>query len=69
MPWKMSDATDFTKKADTPAKQRQFAAVANKVLEETGDDARAIRTANAAVKKHPSQKRERKQTRARKHNK
>lgn len=57
MPWKPSDAEKKTHKANTPAKKRQFAAVANKVLEDTGDDARAIRTANAAVKNHPSRKR------------
>ena len=54
MPWKMSDATANTKKANTPAKKKQFAAAANSVLAKTGDDAKAIRIANAAVKNHPS---------------
>ena len=57
MPWNPSDAERHTKKANTPAKKKQFSAVANKVLEDTGDEGRAIRIANAAVKKHPSRKR------------
>ena len=51
MPWKKSDAAAKTKKADTPKKQRQWADVANSVLEKTGDDARAIRAANSVVGK------------------
>jgi len=38
-----------TKKAKSPKAKRQWSKVANKVLAETGDDARAIRSANAAV--------------------
>jgi hypothetical protein len=49
MPWAPSDAIKHTKKADTPEKQRQWAEVANKVLDKTGNDAEAIREANAAV--------------------
>lgn len=49
MPWDASDAEAHTKKASTPKKQRQWSAVANSVLERTGDDARAIRSANAVV--------------------
>jgi len=64
MPWKMSDATRFTKKADTPSKKKQFSTVANKVLKESGDEGKAIMVANAAVKNHPSHKRERKRTRS-----
>lgn len=52
MPWKPGDAKRHTKKATTPRKKRQFSAVANKVLEDTGDEGRAIRTANAAVKRN-----------------
>ena len=52
MPWKMSDATAHTKKANTPRKKKQFAVVANKVLADTGDEGKAIRIANAAVKKN-----------------
>ena len=49
MPWAPSDAEKHTKKADTPAKQRQWANVANNTLDKTGDEARAIREANAVV--------------------
>lgn len=52
MPWKPGDAKRHTKKANTPKKRRQFSEVANKVLEDTGDEGRAIRTANAAVKRN-----------------
>jgi len=52
MPWKSSDAKRHTKKATTPRKKRQFAKVANKVLEESGDEGKAIRIANAAVKRN-----------------
>lgn len=51
MPWTPRDAYSHTKKADSPAKQRQWAHVANAILEESGDEARAIREANAAVAK------------------
>lgn len=51
MPWKPSDAKRHTKKADTPKRKRKFAKVANAVLEKTGDEGKAIRIANAAVKK------------------
>jgi len=54
MPWSSKDAKHHTKKANTPKKKRQFAKVANKVLEETGDEGRAIRTANAAVARNRS---------------
>jgi len=57
MPWDKNDGPSrHTKKANTPAKREQWASVANKVREETGDEARAVRTANAAVKNHPSKK-------------
>jgi hypothetical protein len=56
MPWKMSDAALNTKKANTPAKKKQFASVANAVLKKTGDDVKALKIAKAAVKKHPSKK-------------
>jgi uncharacterized protein YdaT len=51
MPWKSSDATRHTHKAKTPKKKRAFAKVANKVLAESGDEGKAIRIANAAVKR------------------
>ena len=49
MPWTATDAESHTKKADTPAKQKAWAEVANKALEAGDDDASAIKQANAAV--------------------
>lgn len=56
MPWQASDAKGHTKKASTPAKSRQWSAVANAVLEKSGDEGKAVRIANAAVKNNPSRK-------------
>ena len=56
MPWNPSDAGRHTHKADTPAKRRQWSDVANDVLDRTGDDAKAVRAANAAVSRHPAAK-------------
>jgi hypothetical protein len=49
MPWTPNDALKHTHKADSKAKKKLWAEVANKVLEETGDEARAIREANAVI--------------------
>ena len=49
MPWSPDDAPRHTHKADTPHLQRLWAEVANAVLAETGDEGRAVRSANAAV--------------------
>ena len=49
MPWTAADAQRHNKSADTPAKQHQWATVANAALEEYGDDGKAIATANAAI--------------------
>lgn len=54
MPWTADDAMSHTHKADTSAKRHQWASVANKVLAESGDEAKAVRVANAAVAEHPS---------------
>ena len=51
MPWKPKDATKHTRKAKSPTAKRQFAKVANKVLSESGDEGKAVRIANAAVKR------------------
>jgi hypothetical protein len=51
MPWSAKDAAAKTKKAKSPTAKRQWAHVANSVLKRTGDDARAVREANAAVAK------------------
>lgn len=52
MPWSPGDAAKHDKDANTPAKKKQWAAVANNVLRTTGNDARAIRAASAAVTKN-----------------
>jgi hypothetical protein len=49
MPWSSSDANAKTHLADTPVLQSLWAEIANKVLEATGDEGRAIREANAVV--------------------
>jgi hypothetical protein len=49
MPWRPEDAPRHTHKADTDALRRMWSEVANKVLAETGDEALAVRTANAVV--------------------
>lgn len=54
MPWKPSDASGKTKKANTPKKKRQWRDVGNKVLARTGDEGRAIREANAVVGRNKS---------------
>lgn len=51
MPWNPNQAPKHTKKATSPKAKRQWSEVANKVLHKTGDDARAIREANAVVKR------------------
>lgn len=52
MPWSANDATRFTKKANTPAKKRQWSHVANSALSSGDSEGSAIRQANAAVAKH-----------------
>jgi len=51
MPWSPADASAKTKKATSPAAKKQWADVANNVLEKTGDEGRAVKTANGVVKK------------------
>jgi hypothetical protein len=51
MPWGYGSASRHTHKANTPKKKRQWADVANSVLSSTGDEGRAVREANAVVKK------------------
>lgn len=51
MPWSPHDAKAKTKKATTPKAKRQWAAVADSTLARTGDEGRAIREANAVVKR------------------
>ena len=49
MPWRARDARRFTRKARSPASKAMWAEVANDVLRKTGDEARAVRTANKVV--------------------
>jgi hypothetical protein len=49
MPWTPDEAERHTHKATTPELQQLWAKVANERLENTGDEARAIREANAVV--------------------
>jgi hypothetical protein len=49
MPWTAGDAERHTHKATTPALQELWAKIANETLERTGDEARAIREANAVI--------------------
>lgn len=51
MPWTAADAKRHTKKANDAKKQRQWSHVANNILNRTGDEARAIRQANAVIAK------------------
>ncbi|WP_246186433.1 hypothetical protein [Methylacidimicrobium tartarophylax] len=49
MPWTPDDAERHTHKATTVALKELWAKIANERLERTGDEARAIREANAVV--------------------
>jgi uncharacterized protein YdaT len=51
MPWTASDATRHTKRANTAKKRRQFAHVANSMLNRGSSEGAAIRAANAVVKR------------------
>jgi len=50
MPWKESDAQKKTRLATTPRLKRIWKRESNSVLSRTGDEGRAIRAANAAVR-------------------
>jgi len=49
MPWTSNDAESHTHKATTPTLKALWAKVANDRLENTGDESRAIREANAVI--------------------
>ena len=49
MPFSSDDATKHTRKADTDARKRQWADVANSALKRGDSDASAIRQANAVI--------------------
>jgi len=60
MPWKSKDAKRHNKRAGKSAKKsRQWSAVANSVLEKTGDEGRAVRTANGVIKRGGKRKKSR----------
>ena len=56
MPWttKADVARHNKAAAASPAKRKQFEAVANGVLAKTGDEGLALRTASGVVKNHPA---------------
>ncbi len=56
MPWTAKDATRHTKKAQSPAAKRQWKKVANSVLAKTGNEGRAVASANAAVNRRGKSK-------------
>ena len=49
MPWNPGQATAHTKKAKSPQAKRQWANVADSVLQRTGNDATAIKEANSVI--------------------
>jgi len=49
MPWIPNDAETHTHKATTTELKELWAKVANEALQQTGDEGRAIREANAVV--------------------
>jgi hypothetical protein len=52
MSWSPDDGpARHTKKAKSPAAKKQWSTVANKVLADSGDEGKAVRIANSAVKK------------------
>jgi len=51
MPWSPKAAASKTKKAKSPKAKRQWSDVADSVLARTGNDALAIREANAVIKR------------------
>lgn len=47
MPWSSDDALRFKKSLSSQSARSRWASIANKVLEETGDEGKAIRVANS----------------------
>ena len=54
MPWTANDAGRHTKKAVSPTAKRQWSNVANSVLARTGNEGRAVASANATVSRRSS---------------
>jgi uncharacterized protein YdaT len=51
MPWTPQDSQKHDKKAKSPKQRRQWSDIANSVLQRTGDEGRAVKTANGVLKK------------------
>jgi uncharacterized protein YdaT len=62
MPWTVKQVGKKTKKAKSAKRKRQWVKVANSVLKRTGDEGRAVREANGAVKKSSRKKLKRKRS-------
>jgi hypothetical protein len=56
MPWTPKQATKHTKAAKSKTAKKQWADVADKVLAKTGDEGRAVREANAVVKRRKAKR-------------
>jgi hypothetical protein len=56
MPWTEIDADSHTQRADSPKLKRMWAEIADKELEASGDEGRAIKIANGVVKKQQAKK-------------
>lgn len=52
MPWGPGDAEKKDHAANTPAKQKQWAEVANSVLKRTGNEGLAVREASGVIRRH-----------------
>jgi hypothetical protein len=50
MPWQPSDAGKFNKGVQSKRQREVWAGIANETLAKTGDEGRAIRAANSAMK-------------------
>jgi hypothetical protein len=50
MPWSSKSAKSHTHAAKSPAAKKQWSETANAVLKKSGDEGKAVRIANAAVK-------------------
>jgi len=60
MPWAIKDVPRHNKKAKSLALKRLWCRVANAILAESGDEARAIRIANSVIKRRLRKLRKRK---------
>ena len=56
MPWSTRDVSRHNHAVKSPKRKRQWRDVSNSILARTGDEGRAIRGANAAVKKSQSKR-------------